>query len=91
MACPAWLGGDYERGKELLEESITLSRQAGDKVKIAEALFQLAVVTDGLGDRARAKEIFEEVIAVCREMGYTYRLPDSLLSLGYTFMLEGDY
>src|SRR5215212_3807819 len=40
---------------------------------------------------ARAKEIFEEVIAVCREMGYTYRLPDSLLSLGYTFMLEGDY
>jgi non-specific serine/threonine protein kinase len=91
LACPAWLGGDYERGKELLEESITLSRQAGDKVKTAEAAFQLAVVTDGLGDRARAKEIFEEVIAACREVGYAYRLPDSLLSLGYTFMLEGDY
>jgi DNA-binding CsgD family transcriptional regulator len=91
MACPAWLGGDYERGKELLEESLALGREAGDKVKIAEAAFQLAVVTDGLGERARAKEIFEEVISVCREEGYAYRLPDSLLSLGYTLMLEGDY
>ena len=91
LACPAWLGGDYERGRELLEESITLSREAGDKVKIAEAAFQLVVVTDGLGERARAKEIFEGVISVCREVGYAYRLPDSLLSLGYTFMLEGDY
>jgi len=41
LACPAWIGGDYERGKELLEESLTLSGEAGDKVMIAEALFQL--------------------------------------------------
>jgi len=91
LACPAWLGGDYERGKELLEESLTLSREAGDKVKSAEALFQLGGATDGLGDRAQAKEIYEESIAVCREVGYTYRLPDSLLSLGYVCLLEGDY
>jgi predicted ATPase/DNA-binding CsgD family transcriptional regulator len=91
LASPAWLGGDYQRGKELLEESLALGRKAGDKVKTAEAAFQLAVVTNGLGERARAKEIFEEVISVCREAGYAYRLPDSLLSLGYTLMLEGDY
>jgi len=91
LACPAWIGGDYERGKELLEESLTLSGEAGDKVMIAEALFQLGGATDGLGDRARAKELYEESIAVCREIGYAYRLPDSLLSLGYMHLLEGDY
>jgi predicted ATPase/DNA-binding CsgD family transcriptional regulator len=91
LACPAWVRGDYERGKELLEESLTLSREAGDKAKIAEALFQLGGTVSGLGDTARAKEIYEEGIAVCREVGYTYRLPDSLLSLGYVCLLEGDY
>jgi hypothetical protein len=75
----------------LLEESLVLGREAGDKVMIAEALMQLAGTTDGLGDPARAKEILEEGIAMCREVGYTYRLPDFLLSLGYHLMVEGHY
>jgi DNA-binding NarL/FixJ family response regulator len=90
-ACPAWLGGDYGRGKELLEEGVALGRKAGDKVKMAEAIFQLGGATYGLGDRQRGKELYEESIAVCREIGYAYRLPDSLLSLGYLCLLEGDY
>jgi predicted ATPase/DNA-binding CsgD family transcriptional regulator len=91
LAGPAWVRGDYERGKKLLEESLVLGREAGDKVMIAEALMQLAGTTDGLGDPARAKEILEEGIAMCREVGYTYRLPDFLLSLGYHLMVEGHY
>ncbi len=91
LAGPAWVRGDYERGKDLLEESLSLSREAGDKVMIAEALMQLAGATWGLGDTARAKEIYEEGIALCREAGYTYRLPDFLFSLGYQLLLEGDY
>jgi len=91
LACPTWVRGDYERGKKLLEESLTLSREAGDKVKIAEALFELAGTAWGPGNDARVKEIYEEGIAVCREVGYTYRLPEFLLSLGYACLLEGDY
>jgi predicted ATPase/DNA-binding CsgD family transcriptional regulator len=91
LAGPAWVGGDYERAKELLEESLEISREADDKIKIAEALFQLGGTAWGPGDEARAKEIYEEGIAVCREVGYTYRLPAFLLSLGYVLMLEGDY
>jgi predicted ATPase/DNA-binding NarL/FixJ family response regulator len=91
LAGPAWVGGDYERGKELLDESLAISRKADDKVMIAEALFQLAGTVWGPGDTAGAKEIYEEGIALCREVGYTYRLPDFLLSLGYLLMLEGDY
>jgi predicted ATPase/DNA-binding CsgD family transcriptional regulator/Tfp pilus assembly protein PilF len=91
LAGPTWVGGDYERAKELLEESLALNRKADDKVGIAEALLQLGSATAYQGDRARAKEIYEEGIAVCREVGYTYRLPDFLLSRGYQSMLEGDY
>ncbi len=91
LAGPAWVGGDYERGKDLLEESLTLSREAGDKVMFAEALMQLAGTAWGPGNTALAKEIYEEGIAVCWEVGYTYRLPAFLLSLGYLLMLEGDY
>ena len=83
--------GDYERGRELLEESLEISRKAGDKVMMAEALIQLAGTAWGQGDAARANEIYQEGIDLCREAGYTYRLPDFLFSLGYQLLLEGDY
>ena len=92
LAAPAWSRGDYERAKELLEESLALSREAGDKVMTVEALLQLGrIPTSSPDDLAWAKEIYEEGIALCREAGYTFRLPLFLVSLGYVFLLEGDY
>lgn len=90
-AGPAWVRGDYERGKELLEESLAISREADDKVMIAEALIQLAGTEWGLGDTKRGMEIYEEGVALCRGAGYTFRLPDFLFSLGYQLLLAGDY
>ena len=90
-AGPLWVRGDYERGKELLEESLRISRGAGDRIMIAEALIQLAGTAWGTGDTERGKEIYEEGIVVCREAGYTFRLSDFLFSLGYQLLLEGDY
>jgi predicted ATPase/DNA-binding CsgD family transcriptional regulator len=90
-AGPAWVRGDYGRGKELLEESLKISREAGDRIMIAEALLQLAATAWGTGDTERGKEIYEEGVILCREAGYTFRLPDFLFSLGYQLLLEGDY
>ena len=90
-AGPAWVRGDYARGRELLEESLRISREAGDRIMIAEALLQLAATAWGMGDTERGKEIYEEGIILCREAGYTFRLPDFLFSLGYQLLLEGDY
>jgi tetratricopeptide (TPR) repeat protein len=90
-AGPAWVRGDYRRGRDLLEESLEISREAGDRVLIAEALLQLAATAWGMGDTERGKEIYEEGIILCREAGYTFRLPDFLFSLGYQLLLEGDY
>jgi predicted ATPase/DNA-binding CsgD family transcriptional regulator len=90
-AGPAWMRGDYQRGEQLLEESLEISREVGDRIMIAEALIQLAITAWGMGDVERGKEIYEEGAALCREAGYTFRLPDFLLSLGYQLLLEGDY
>jgi non-specific serine/threonine protein kinase len=91
LAGPAWKRGDYERAQDLLEESLVLSREAKDKLGIAEALLQLAGTAWGRGDYERGKKLLEEGIAVCREVGYAYRLPDFLLSLGFMLMLEGEF
>ncbi len=91
LAGPVSIGGNYERAVKLLEESLAISREEGDNVKIAEALMQLGGTTNSLGDIARSKEIYEEGIALCREVSYTNRLPDFLLSRGYMLMLDGDY
>jgi non-specific serine/threonine protein kinase len=91
LAGPMWVRGDYEQAKELLEESLALSQEAGDKVESIEVLVQLGGATHAQGDHARGNEIYEEGIALCREIGYTFRLPDFLYSLGDTFILEGDY
>ena len=91
LAAPAWVRGNYERARELLEESIALSRKADDKIKLADALFELALATHYQGDYVRAKEIYEEGIVVCQEAGYTYLLPAFLQSLGGLLIREGNY
>ena len=90
-AGPAWVRGDYARGRELLEESLEISRGAGDRILIAEALLQLAATAWGTGDTERGKEIYEEGVVLCREAGYSFRLPDFLFSLGFQLLLDGDY
>jgi predicted ATPase/DNA-binding SARP family transcriptional activator/DNA-binding CsgD family transcriptional regulator len=85
------LRGDYERAKELLKESLTLSREADDKWGIADALLELGIISLYLDDHERAKECFEEGIALCRRLVYGLRLADLLNSLGYVFLLEGDF
>jgi predicted ATPase/DNA-binding SARP family transcriptional activator/DNA-binding CsgD family transcriptional regulator len=91
LGVAATLRGDFERAKELLEESLKLSREANDKVGIVDALLFLGNASVDQGDHDRAKELWEEGIAMCREVGYTVRLPNFLTSLGYTLLLEGDY
>ena len=85
------LRGDYERAKELLEESLTLSREADDKWGIADALLELGAISLYLDDHERAKECYEEGINLCRRLGYGLRLADLLNSLGDVYMLEGAF
>jgi DNA-binding CsgD family transcriptional regulator len=87
----AQLRGDHEQAKVLLEESLRLSREANDKVDLADALLSLGSLYSAMNDNERAKKLWEEGIILCREVGYMYRLPDFSISLGYVSILEGDY
>ena len=87
----ARLRRDYERAKELLEENLRLSREADDKLGIADALPELGAILQFLGDYERAKQLYEEGIALCWELGYGARLGELLHYLGYILLLEGDY
>ena len=91
MGGAAWVRGDYERARGLLEESLAFSRKVDDKAEIANALMFLALTMDSLDDPARAKEIYEEGIVLCREAGHIYRLTHFLMNLGYSLLLEGEY
>jgi DNA-binding CsgD family transcriptional regulator/tetratricopeptide (TPR) repeat protein len=83
--------GDNERAKELLEEALVLSREAGDRRGIAWSLGSLANVSSSQGDHERAKELYEEGLALSRELGGVETIGVQLLSLGYEFLLEGDH
>jgi len=87
----AMLRGDYERAKELFEESLKLSRNANDEFGIADGLLGLGNSLDSLGDRGGAKELFEEGIVLCRKLGYVPTLARHLFSLGISLLFEGDY
>ncbi len=87
----ARLRGDYERAQELVEESLAFSREADDKIGMADALLELGAISFLLGDPERAKEHSEEGIALCRELGYGLQLANHLSNLGYQMLLEGDY
>ncbi len=85
------LAHDYKRANDLFEESLELSRKAGDKWTTAASLLHLGDVEDEQGNHAQAVELYEEAIALCRKSGYTVLLADILVNLGYTRLLQGDY
>jgi non-specific serine/threonine protein kinase len=87
----AMIGGDRERAKELLEESLKLSRDAKDELGIADTLLGLGGALDAPDDHERAKAIHEEGIVLSRKLGYAPTLARHLFSLGYMLLLEGDY
>jgi predicted ATPase/class 3 adenylate cyclase len=83
--------GDYERAREVLEESRRAFLEAGDKWGIAEATGGLANLYYDREDYGRAKELYEEGLTLSRELGAAQPHSAFLISLGYEFLLQGDY
>jgi predicted ATPase/class 3 adenylate cyclase len=83
--------GDYERAKELFEESRRIFIEAGDEWGVAEAIGGLGNLYYDRGDYERAKKLYEAGLALSRELGGAQPLSTFLISLGYEFLLQGDY
>lgn len=61
--------GDYPAARGLLEESLVISRQLGDRERIAHSLNILGKVTYEQGDYLAGRALHREGLAIMRELG----------------------
>ena len=82
--------GDHMASGSLLEESVGLSRELGDKKGLTRSLFLLSKVRVLQGNDAAARALGEESVALCREVGDKWELALSLNDLGCIVYKQGD-
>jgi len=82
--------GNLEAARELYSDSVRTSRQAGDRIRAARALYMLNEVFALQGNITRARQLCEESLRIFRESGrrYAARLP--LGGLGSIAGAEGN-
>jgi predicted ATPase/class 3 adenylate cyclase len=82
--------GEPERAGELVERSLTIFREQGDRERIAAALNSLGSIKRVLGDLDAARSLLEESLAIRRELGDEARAASSLGNLGILAFERGD-
>jgi predicted ATPase/transcriptional regulator with XRE-family HTH domain len=75
----------------LFEESIALYRRASDQAGLAEALVDLGVALDIVGNHERSTRVKEEGLVIYRELGNSYGVATALLFLTDTALIQGDF
>jgi len=74
----------------LLEESLRLCRETGERWGTTEALWALASIALSTGDIDQARSYIEESLAIRRELGNPIGLANSLYDLAEIVALQGD-
>jgi len=82
--------GEPERAAELVERSLGVFRQQGDRERIGTALNSLGSIKRVLGDFDAAGSLLEESLAIRRELGDEVRMASSLSNLGIVAFEQGD-
>jgi predicted ATPase/class 3 adenylate cyclase len=82
--------GDYERGPVLIEESLALSRQSGDRKQLMEALGVASILAEYREDYERARRMQEEGLAVARELHDKAGTARALVRLGNLGLADPD-
>jgi hypothetical protein len=81
----------YNAAVAMLEESLVLSRSAGNKHGQVRALLTSADVIADHGDDTRAASLAAEALTLSRELNYETGIIDSLRMLGFIAFGRGDY
>jgi tetratricopeptide (TPR) repeat protein len=82
--------GRYVEARRHLDEALSIAREIGEGVRIANALMLLGRVAHGQGDMAAARAHFEESLALARSLGDKHRLASTLNALGELHRAQGD-
>lgn len=83
--------GNQERVKEVIEESLRIYRQLGDKKGIAGCLYQLGQWYRGVGEFQAEKAIYEEGLGLQAEIGDERLHSRFLIALAWHCKNFGDY
>jgi tetratricopeptide (TPR) repeat protein len=86
----AWMQSDYTPATSLHEESLSISRELGDKEGIAASLHNLGRVRVEQGDYRLARSHFEESLAIDRSLESWCGIANTLHGLGWVVLGLGD-
>ena len=82
--------GEPERAAELVERSLAIFRELGERRRVASALNSLGLIKRGLGALESARSLLEESIAVRRALGDEAGAAGALSNLGVIAFEQGD-
>lgn len=82
---------DLDRAIRLLDTSLALSREAGDKSLTLDTLRNLGTAQILRGDYARAERLLGEVVSLSKEIGEPRRVAIALHNLAWIAFFTGDY
>ena len=82
---------DYPAAQALLEASLAIQRQLGDRGGIAASLNSLGLMAWDQGDYPSARGLYEESLAIRRELGDRWGIAVSLNNLGGVAFDQGHY
>ena len=77
-------------GARLVEESLAIARELGDKRRIEAVLQPLGMACLGRGDVASARTHLTEALALARELGNKRELAAALNAIGQLHRMEGE-
>jgi predicted ATPase/DNA-binding SARP family transcriptional activator len=80
---------DYARARAYLDQSLVLSREAGDWAEVAWQMLQAGRLAVWHGDYARARGLLEEALHLHRQMGIQ-AIDGPMSELGRLALLEGN-
>ena len=83
--------GDFASGLELIQDSLAIAREQGDRLAIAANLNSLAVTHSLLGNHKAAKEFCADAVRAWEELGDPASAARSLSNLADISKAEGDY
>jgi tetratricopeptide (TPR) repeat protein len=83
--------GDYAKQSEILEESLALYLELGDKRGIAQSINNLGSIAYFQGDYEQAAKLYTESLNLRRELNDRWGVANSLNNLGGVAFSQGDY
>ena len=83
--------GDFASAVSLMEESLEVSKQIGDKQGAAVSLNGLGIMARDQGDLAGARSLMEQSLGLWRDAGDQKAVARSLSNLASIVRLQGDY